>query len=144
MASNIPLATLRKRDKELIELLQKENVDVELSLELAQHPKTPSARQQATAILYGAQSLTSNIKDTLGFLELYLQDPIDATRDVTYLNPQRLFSTPGARTSLFWAPQSQAITKSSLTPVDILSEFASADGIDETEGSQYLLTPLQR
>ncbi|KAI0537718.1 hypothetical protein GGR58DRAFT_527015 [Xylaria digitata] len=141
IASDTPLASLRKRDNELLELFRTENVDVELSVEVKHRPKTQSIKQQATAILYGDRNLTSDIKETLGLLELFLQDPIDAARDVTYLNPQKLFNCPRARTSLLWA--SQEITKSKVTPVDILSEFTSPDSIGETEGSQYLLTPLQ-
>ncbi|KAI0521715.1 hypothetical protein F5B22DRAFT_595968 [Xylaria bambusicola] len=143
MASPIPLASLQKRDNELLELFRNENVSVELRLELKDHPKRLGTTQQATAILYGTPNLASDIKETLGSLELYLQDPIHATKDLPYSNPQKLYNYPGARTSLLGASQYQQVTKAQLTPVDILSEFVSSDGIDETEGSQYLLTPLQ-
>lgn len=144
MNSHLPLASLQKRDTELLELFQSENISVELRVELEDRTRYSSTLQQATAILYGIPSLASDIKETLSNLELYLQDPINATRDLPYSNPQKLYNPPGARTSTLEVSQHQRVTKSEVTPLDVLCRFTSSNSLDETEGSQCLLTPLTR
>lgn len=144
IASDEPLASLRRRENELVELFENEGLYVELSIELENHPKAQNMKQRGTGILYGDQSITAGLAETLRHLELYLQDPVGATRDVAYLNPQKLFNTPGARTTTLWASRNEEVSKSRVVPVDICSKFTSPDNTSETEGSECLLTKLQR
>ncbi|KAI8622935.1 hypothetical protein F5Y19DRAFT_483275 [Xylariaceae sp. FL1651] len=150
--TDVPVATLQPRDLELIELFRNENVQVELSIgsstaittAIKSSHKRRAAFQLASATLYGHADLAPDVKEVLNSLGLYLQDPVRALQDAVYSNPQRLFNTAGLRTSDLWALQAEdAVVKSSVAPIDVLSNFTTRDEIYETEGSDCLLTTLQ-
>lgn len=96
------------------------------------------------AILYGEKNLCDALKEVLRAQNLYLQDPINATRDVIYWNPQRYFNSPTARTLDFRATANEPeATEEKISYSDPLAAFTTGHELDETEPSSHVRTPLK-
>ncbi|KAK5631605.1 hypothetical protein RRF57_007319 [Xylaria bambusicola] len=69
--------------------------------------------------------------------------PIYTTRNVPYLNPQRFHNETNVYTSKFWSTsRSQGSREEEMSPIDFLATFTSDGVLNETEGSEFLQTPL--
>ncbi|KAI1499348.1 SNF2 family N-terminal domain-containing protein [Biscogniauxia marginata] len=144
--SDISLGSLRARDRELVELFQRGSTETKLIVlwgsPIARGPD--SVQPTVYAILYGCRTLGPRLKDVLRDLGLSLQDPIHATRDVIYWNPQRFYNHPRACTSqLHVASEEPRIRQERIQPVALLAALVSTDSFTETEGPELLATPLQ-
>lgn len=95
--------------------------------------------------LYGDKSLANELGNTLQDLDIYLQEPIAADKDVLYWNPHKFQNNPGLRTSDFQSQSAQEQNNiEALILPDILAKFTSEDALPETEGSWLLQTPLKK
>lgn len=142
------LATLLPRDAELLELFDREDVEVDLSfneVNVLGADRGPSPQPSwIQAILYGRRTLAPSLKELLNDLDFFLQDPYGSVRDVPYINPQRLFNSPNARTSDPSYHTQRQVTSKEIQTMDILPKFTSSGDLPEIEGSPILLTPLKR
>ncbi|ETS82745.1 hypothetical protein PFICI_04621 [Pestalotiopsis fici W106-1] len=140
------VATLSSRDTKLLGLLQRESLELEISI---RHPETSSVTRTAQSssfarvILYGLETLGPGLKKVLSNTEYFLQDPVGAGRDVAYVNPQRLFNSAAARTSNVQSDAELAVEQEEISIIDVLAAFTTPVDLEPTEGSHDLLTPLQ-
>lgn len=140
------VATLSTRDTELLELLYRENFDLEINVAANALPMGRQGSQSshsAHVILYGPEDLGADLKDVLNSTGFFLQDPVGASRDVVYLNPQRLFNSEEARTYNLSSRAELAVEQEEAEMIDVLAQFTTQVDLTPTEGSSHLLTPLQ-
>jgi hypothetical protein len=142
---------LETHDAQLLELFGREGIDFELVWMQKQSQGGTEAENRAVvwATLYGPRDLAPDLYDLFQSLELYLQDPIYALRDVAYFNPQRFFNEPDKRTSHFKVAPSnhEQITTTkheNLLVPDILDGITADCDLPETPASPHLLTKLMR
>ncbi|KAH6869114.1 SNF2 family N-terminal domain-containing protein [Thelonectria olida] len=144
-ASHDLLASVRLRYANVLELFKNEHIDMDMVLS-SQDSSVASNGEQAVlkVILYGNKNLCDALKEVLRAQNLYLQDPISATRDVAYWNPQRYFNSPTARTSDFWATvnEPEAIEEK-ISYSDPLATFTTGHDLGETKPSSHVQTPLK-
>lgn len=96
--------------------------------------------------IYGCRQIAEDLGETLQMIEVFLQDPIHADRDVKYWNPHKFRNEDYLRTShLKVARQSSIHVESSydLGGTDFLNKFVSEDNLPETDGSAFLRTRLK-
>lgn len=137
--------TLASNNVELLQLLVNEGLEYDLHW-------IPETELKGVAgviwlTIYGYRKIAEDLGETLQMIELYLQDPIHAEKDVIYWNPHRFRNDDGLRTShLKMARESSIHAQSShdLGAVDFLNRFLSEDNLQETEGSAFLRTRLKR
>lgn len=97
--------------------------------------------------VYGYRHIAEDLGDTLQMIEVYLQDPIHAEKDVIYWNPHKFRNDDGLRTShlkVAWESAMHARNSHDLGATDFLDKFLSEDNLPETEGSAFLRTCLKR
>lgn len=142
---------LENRDAQLLELFSREGIDFELfwMQTLIQEVAEAGKGAAVWATLYGPPDLGPELHGLFQHLDLYLQDPIHALRDVTYFNPQRFFNEPDKRTSHFGATAliHEHITtakQEDLVIADVLDSVTANCNLPETPESPYLLTELMR
>ena len=141
-----PWATLEPQDAEILELLRREGISMELLwVPSPSDPLTESTAGNLVATLYGEKDLAADLGRVLQDLEIYLQDPIYAERDVWYWNPHRFHKDASIRTpSLKQELQMDGMVKRlDASMSNILADFVSEDALPETEGSLDLLTDLK-
>ncbi|RYP58607.1 hypothetical protein DL770_010394 [Monosporascus sp. CRB-9-2] len=100
------------------------------------------------ATLYGPRDLALDLRDLFQELELYLQDPLHALRDVAYFNPQRFFNKPAIRTTDFQVTPSNreqisTVKDEDFVAKDVLDSLIAESTLHETQGSPYILTELK-
>ena len=94
--------------------------------------------------LFRTQKLEEGWIDFLQEQMLYLQDPIYTKRNVPYWNPQRFYNEANAYTSTFWQIlEADKSRQEEISSIDFLAAFTSESILPETEGSNFLQTPLQ-
>jgi hypothetical protein len=147
-SSKILLGSLPLRETELIELFQESAIDVEIHKTTARSflMSSQKTRKQPLAsvyvVLYGRKELGDPLNEVLETADLFLQDPVEALRDEVYWNPQRMFNDPDRRTSSLVPLTASVERREFLNPKDFLSSFTSDRQLEETEGSQAVVTPL--
>lgn len=135
---------LEQRDADLLDLFRKEGIDFEL-LFVLNDGRSESGMLWVT--LYGREAIAQPLGETLQELDIYLQDPLHATRDLPYHNPHRFGTETYLRTTdiVRGANSDHAVKKKQIvTHTDLLSEFASEDCLRETEESTVVRTRLRR
>ncbi|KAI5861037.1 hypothetical protein GGS23DRAFT_205845 [Durotheca rogersii] len=143
--SMVPLATLTTRDAKILKLFRQESIEMEIRLIPGYSTSKTTGRRGtiAAVTLYGCEYLGEPLQEALQQLVLYLQDPIYATRDNLYWNPQRFYNPPGQRTTVFRRMMDiPPGRQEQVSPVDYLAGFCSEVSLAETQGSPFLLTPL--
>ncbi|KAF4975682.1 hypothetical protein FZEAL_7572 [Fusarium zealandicum] len=140
-----PLGSVLARHAQLLELFKAEYIDMDLVISSLESPgNTRAEKFVLQAILYGDRDLGDGLKDVVRGQNLYLQDPIGATRDVVYWNPQRYYNSPDTRTSHFWAtPDEIQATENQILHQDSLAVFTSGEDLGETEASNHVRTALK-
>lgn len=136
---------LASNNAKLLQLLVNEGLEYDLHWIPETEPKGVAGVIWLT--IYGCRQIAEDLGDTLQMIEVYLQDPIYAEKDVLYWNPHRFRNDDGLRTShLKSAWESSIHTQSSynLGAIDFLNKFLSEDNLPETEGSAFLRTRLKR
>lgn len=96
--------------------------------------------------IYGSRKIAEDLGDTLQTIEVYLQDPIHAEKDVIYWNPHKFRNDDGLRTShlkLAWQRSTHTLSSYDFGAADFLDKFVSEDNLPETEGSAFIRTPLK-
>ncbi|KAF5982360.1 global transactivator [Fusarium bulbicola] len=134
---------------DLLDLFHREGIEYEL-LWMSEQLGTGAGTNDnpvVWATLYGPGDLASDLRDLFENLDLYLQDPVYALRDVMYFNPQRFSNEPHIRTSHFWTNPSigepvLTIKDETFVVRDVLDSITTGSTLYETPGSQYLLTEL--
>lgn len=144
--SNELLATITSQEADLLELFYEESVEVELKLAAHKPCHTLPVQFILQVILYGERNIGDLLKDVLGGLGLFLQDPSNALRDVIYWNPQRFYNEPGARA---WQREPETdhdrtVHTEHLNIIDTLKDFNSDIELAETTPPTSLATSLQR
>lgn len=140
------VATLLTRDTELLELFRRENLKLEIStVAIESHLGKKASQPPLTihVILYGLEELCLGLKQVLQRTGFFLQDPIGARRDVVYFNPQRLINSKDVRTSNVLPRAELKVEEEEVSMIDVLAQFTTPIELQTTEGSNYLLTPLQ-
>lgn len=97
--------------------------------------------------IYGYRHIGEDLGDTLQMIEVYLQDPIHAEKDMIYWNPHKFKNDDGSRTShlkMAWESSIYARSNYDLGAADFLDKFRSEDNLPETGGSVFLRTRLKR
>ncbi|KAF9769105.1 hypothetical protein IL306_013519 [Fusarium sp. DS 682] len=99
--------------------------------------------------IYGPRDLASDLRDTLQSLDLFLQDPIYALKDVPYFNPQRFCNDPNARTTdlkIQHPPPAPgpAYQDEPVVAANMLDSLTVETHLQETAGSTHLKTDLKR
>ncbi|KAF2993054.1 hypothetical protein E8E14_000814 [Neopestalotiopsis sp. 37M] len=141
------VATLSTRDTALLELLRGENLELEISIVATALPlgtQSSKATSSAYVVLYGLEDLWLDLKKVLNSTGFFLQDPVGASRDVVYFNPQRLFVPEDARTSNVLVQEGLDVEEEEISMIDVLAQFTTQVDLEPTEGSNYLLTPLKQ
>ncbi|RYP75579.1 hypothetical protein DL771_002279 [Monosporascus sp. 5C6A] len=133
-----------------LDLFSREGVEFELLWMTARLQKGTDAENKAAvwATLYGPRDLAPDLRDLFQELELYLQDPIHALRDVAYFNPQRFFNKPAIRTTDFQVTPSNreqisTVKDEDLVATDVLDSLITGFTLHETQGPPYILTELK-
>lgn len=137
--------TLASNDAKLLQLLVNEGLECDIHWIPEREPKGVSGIIWVT--IYGFRHFAEDLGDTLQMIEIYLQDPIHAERDVVYWNPHKFRNDDGLRTShlkVAWQSSTQARSDYDLGATDFLNKFVSEDNLPETEGSAFLRTRLKR
>ncbi|RFN46905.1 DNA repair protein rad5 [Fusarium flagelliforme] len=139
--------TLEARDTKLLELFSRHGIEFELLGMSSQLQKGKEKKTTVWATLYGPRDLAPDLCDLFHDLELYLQDPTLALRDIPYFNPQRFINKPGIRTVDFQdirssSEQISSVRDENLVITDVLDKLSSEHTLPETPGSSYLLTEL--
>ncbi|KAK8031327.1 hypothetical protein PG990_001061 [Apiospora arundinis] len=140
------LASITAREADIMELFRAESIETELNIAFHKPYYALSVETVLRVILYGEPKTGQPLGDTLQDLGLYLQDPINAQRDVIYWNPQRFYNDPGSRTWLLdkEASDETMVHSEHIDPVDALRGFVSAIEWPETTGSTFLRAHLHR
>ncbi|KAF5724313.1 DNA repair rad5 [Fusarium mundagurra] len=142
---------LGTQETELLALFTNESIEFEL-LWMPEQPPNAGAGGHTVAVwvtLYGPRDISSDLRETLQELELYLQDPIYALRDTPYFNPQRFFKDPDARTTSFADGYRQLelhteFSDEKVVVTDVLDRLTVESILHETPGSECLKTDLKR
>lgn len=137
--------TLASNDAKLLQLFVNEGLEYDLHWIPETEPKGAAGVIWVT--VYGYRHIAEDLGDTLQMIEVYLQDPIHAEKDVIYWNPHKFRNDDGLRTShLKVARESSIHARNSydLGVTDFLDKFLSEDNLPETEGSAFLRTRLKR
>lgn len=126
---------LAPRDIELLRLFKNEAI----GSDLVWIPASKAATGHSGTIwatLYGqGKALGRDLGDTLQDIDVHLQDPIYAERDVVYWNPQRFQNTEGLRTiSLKHDAQRSHPEVERAEVVDVPEHVTSEDDLPETRG----------
>ncbi|KAF5231059.1 hypothetical protein FAUST_9500 [Fusarium austroamericanum] len=151
LCSETPCGVFGSRDTKLLHLFCREGIEFELRW-MSKMSSAGSVAEDKAAIwatIYGPHNLASNLRDTLQSLQLFLQDPLYALRNVLYFNPQRFCNDPNARTIDFQiqdAPPapSLAFEDEQMVAVNVLDRLTLETDLHETAGSPYLNTGLKR
>ncbi|KAK8856058.1 SWI/SNF-related matrix-associated actin-dependent regulator of chromatin subfamily A member 3-like 1 [Apiospora arundinis] len=137
------LASITRREADVLELLYRESIEAELKLTTHKPRYALPTEFVLQAILYGERNTGVPLGDTLEDLGLYLQDPINSLRDVMYWNPQRFYNDPNTRT---WTREpgysDPPVHTEHLNPIDTLKGFTSDVQWTETTGPTSLRTSL--
>ncbi|KAK6850014.1 SNF2 family N-terminal domain-containing protein [Apiospora arundinis] len=137
------LASITRREADVLELLYRESIEAELKLTTHKPRYALPTEFVLQAILYGERNTGAPLGDTLEDLGLYLQDPINSLRDVMYWNPQRFYNDPNTRT---WTREpgysDPPVHTEHLNPIDTLKGFTSDVQWTETTGPTSLRTSL--
>lgn len=151
LQSDSTYGALEARDTQLLDLFSREGIEFELLWMPKQQQKGSKSERKAMvwATIYGPRNLIPDLRELLQDLELYLQDPIHALRDVVYFNPQRFINERDIRTSHFQATSSNreqisTVKDEDLVVTDVLESLTTESILPETPGSPYLLTELMR
>ncbi len=134
---------LERYDREFLDLFRREEVDFDI-LFVPNDSKPNKGVLWVT--LYGHPEIANELGETLQDLDIYLQDPLYAARDVVYCNPHRFGREPNLRTSdiLQKTTRKLDIKKQEISPSQLLAEFVSEDHLPETKESKYVRTQLTR
>lgn len=137
--------TLASNNAKLLDLLVNEGLEYDLLWIPEIKPKSVIGVIWVT--VYGCRQIAEDLGETLQMIEVFLQDPIHAERDVKYWNPHKFRNEDNLRTShLRVVKQSISHLPSSyeLGATDFLNKFVSEDNLPETEGSTFIRTQLKR
>lgn len=137
--------TLARNDAKLLELFVNEGIEYDLLWIPETEPKGVAGIIWVT--IYGYRHIAEDLGDTLQMIEVYLQDPIHAEKDVIYWNPHKFRNDDGFRTShlkVAWESSIHARDSFDLGVTDFLDKFLPQDNLPETEGSAFLRTRLKR
>lgn len=137
--------TLTTNDADVLQLLVNEELEFDLHWISGTEPKGAGGVIWVT--IYGFRHIAEDLGNTLQMIEVYLQDPIHAEKDVIYWNPHKFRNDDGLRTShlkVAWQSSIQAQGSYDLGSTDFLKSFVSEDNLPETEGSALLRTGLER
>lgn len=142
-------ATLDPRARELLELFHREGISIDILGLPAEQEIADDDSIKLWITLYGPREIAQGVGSTLQKAELYLQDPAFSLTDVEYFNPQRFTNTEGSRTVDFQTVRSDedeisAGKEETLVAIDVLESITSTTVRNETSGSFYLQTELQR
>ena len=138
--------SLESKDTEVLELFRRDRVEFDLLWVPSPNSiSTTNVTDKLWVTLYGEKDLATGLGEVLQHLDIYLQDPIHAERDVPYWNPHSFHNDIDLRTSDLkqdlWVEQKAE--RLSISVSDILAEFVSEDSLPKTEGSPLLLTSLK-
>lgn len=141
-----PCTLLEPKDAKVLELFRRDGIDFDLLwVPSPNNFSTTNIAGKLWATLYGEKDLAADLGKVLQDLNIYLQDPIYAERDVPYWNPHSFHNDIGLRT--YGLKQNlqveQRAERLDISASDILAEFVSGDSLPETEGSPLLLTSLK-
>lgn len=139
--------TLASNDAKLLQLLVNEGLECDLHWIPETEPTGKGVAGVIWVTIYGRRHIAQDFRDTLQMIEVYLQDPIHAEKDVIYWNPQKFRNEDGLRTShlkVAWESSIHARSSYDLGATDFLNKFLSEDNLPETEGSPFLRTRLKR
>lgn len=136
---------LAPRDMKLLSLFQKEGIQFDL-LWIPSSKTAPGCSGTIWLTLYGEKTLARDLGDMLQSVDVYLQEPIYAERDVTYWNPHKFQNIEGLRAiSLKHCAQDSHPEVERAEVVNVLKHFTSEDDLPETRGCVVSLrTPLKR
>lgn len=142
---NITCGKMAPRDIKLLSLFKKEGIQ----FDLLWIPSSTAATGRSGTIwltLYGEKTLARDLGDTLQSVDIYLQEPIYAERDVTYWNPHKFQNIEGLRAmSLKHCVQNSHPEVECAEVVNVLKHFTSENDLPETRGCvASLRTPLKR
>jgi hypothetical protein len=142
---------LENRDNQLLDLFSREGIEFELLWMPKQPQKGTEGERKATVwvTINGPRNLAPDLRELLQDIELYLQDPIHALREVVCFNPQRFVNERDIRTSNIHATSSNrrhisTVKDEDLVVTDVLDSLTTEYTLPETPGSPCLLTELMR